>query len=81
MRRVSGYQGNTVLESGKFRLTKTAPLMYIVERKTSILLDGGGFALDKDVYEIECGKWYAMQPETVQGQGHGSWWMRLQVSM
>jgi hypothetical protein len=56
MRRMSGYQGNTVLESGKFRLKKTAPLMYIEERKTSILLEGGGFAFDRDVYEIECSK-------------------------
>jgi hypothetical protein len=75
---MSGYQGNTVLESGKFRLKKTAPLMYMVERKTSILLGGGGFAFDRDVYETECSKWYNMRPETAEGEGHNSWWMRLQ---
>jgi hypothetical protein len=82
MRRVSGYQGNTVLESGKFRMRKDGPLVYVIRRRTSVLLGGkdeGGFGVDEDLYEIECKKWWDVRPERKEGEGHDSWWMRLHV--
>lgn len=83
MRRVVAYQGNTLLESGKFKLRKEGPLVYVVKRTTVVPLGGtdeGRYARDEDVYEIGVGEWYNLRPPTAQGEGHDSWWMRLHVS-
>lgn len=82
MRRVSGYQGNTTLESGKFVLEKGQGLVYVVKRTTMVPLGGkdkGKFGRDEDVYTIKVGDWYNMRPPMEEGREHDSWWMRLHV--
>lgn len=79
MTRVTRYAGNTVLESGKFALKGYAGLVYMIKRKSSILLEGGGFGIEEEKYVIECEKWRSLIPPTEDGGGHDSWWMRLHV--
>ncbi|CAO2651123.1 Nn.00g094200.m01.CDS01 [Neocucurbitaria sp. VM-36] len=80
MARITKYAGNTVLESGKFAQKKGQPLVYVIKRTTVIPLGGsdeGKFGREEEEYRIECGKWRSMQPPTVKGHEHDSWWTRL----
>lgn len=78
MRRVTGYQGNTLLQAGKFKLQ--GRLVYIVKRTTMLPLGGGDegmYRKDEETYDIPCEQWRALKPP---GENHDSWWVRLYVS-
>ena len=79
MRRVTAYQGNTVLEAGKFKIG--GKLMFKIKRTTMIPLGGkdkGEYRKDAAAYEIPCEKWRAMRPPGSEDM-HDCWWVRLQV--
>ncbi|KAF1997948.1 hypothetical protein P154DRAFT_578477 [Amniculicola lignicola CBS 123094] len=79
MKRVTRYPGNTLLESGKFKLKRgDEGLFYIVKRTTSLVLGGdqqGQVAVDEDCYGIPCARWRELQPYCRSGPD--SWWVRL----
>jgi len=79
MRRVTAYQGNTVLEAGKFKIG--GKLVFKIKRTTMIPLGGkdkGEYRKDAATYEIPCEKWRAMRPPGSEDM-HDCWWVRLQV--
>jgi hypothetical protein len=83
MRRVTGFQGNTVLECGKFKLgAGDDRLVYVLKRTTVLWCQGQEqgqrtYAMDTDQYEIRADKWRAMRPRTAEPDEHDCWWVRL----
>jgi hypothetical protein len=60
MARISLYQGNTVLESGKFQLRKEEGMVYVVKRSSVVVLGGidkGRFGREEERYVVKCGEW------------------------
>jgi hypothetical protein len=73
MARVTKYAGNTLLQSGKFKLKDG--MKFVIKRTTSIPLTDGSFGREEQLYEIPCDQWRKLQPRSTPG--HDSWWMRL----
>lgn len=73
MRRVTGFQGNTILRMGKFELEGRMTL--IIQRKTLIALSDGRSGMDEATYEIPVEQWKYMHVQA--WPGHDSWWRRL----
>ena len=66
MARVTKYPGNTVLQSGKFKL-RNGGLAYVIKHRTSVPLGHGEFGREEQVYEIPCETWRNMQPPSEPG--------------
>lgn len=78
MARVTRFQGNTLLQSGKFK--KQQGFVYVIQRTTSIPLGGigsGAFGKEEATYIIPCSQWRGLKPPSEPG--HDSWWQRLHV--
>ena len=80
MQRISGFQGNTVLESGKFMSWSGQMLYFVIKRTTSLAIKGGGFETDICQYQINVDDWHNLKPKSSDEGEHDSWWMRLHVS-